>query len=300
MLFLVATLLLAADPAPPPPPPTPPAADDPGFVAAPPGFKGVLVPAPPPPPAAPTPPAAPSPTVPTTMRAIAFPHTVGDDAGKEGTGIAEWVGPGGPQVRIAQRYEQDRDQKLREAQVVIDQVQATFSAVRKAETPEQKIKLKEKLSTLADKPLSDVEALFSAALDIEVRRLKIIGRAVTVAKRDNEAIPRLDAEVIKRILAEMETPAKKQALGNRVAAYRETAHGLAAFLGGQTLEALDLLRKAEAMAPDLAVVHAILGSIYYIVREPTRAIDEWKKAQAIGPKDPDLETAIRELQPKAE
>jgi tetratricopeptide (TPR) repeat protein len=268
--------------------------------AAPAGARAESAPAAAPPVAPATPPAmaSPSPSTPAAAPAddpdlMAFAFSPARTAAQDGSVKLDWPGAGGSQLRISWDALETRNQEVENASMMAAAVMQAVS--RFYETGgANPAAVREKLVAMAGAPLDEARASWLAAVEREGKRLFFVERALSTALREERPITGISADLVRRRMEAIRTGRAAAAVQERVEGYRSLALGLVAYVDGDTFEALDRLKRAARALPDVAVVHAFLGSLHYLFQQPDAATVAWKRALLLDPSNETVRSALRE------
>jgi hypothetical protein len=178
-----------------------------------------------------------------------------------------WDGPGGMQMKLSW----DALDKRNEALAMGDMMaRALVEAVRQFYDTEGGVDpegMKAKLRNMIGGPMEEARLSYLDAVTWEERRLFFIERAILEADAQKVPLPGVDPGLVARRAKAMRSGAMKKAVLAKVDGYRDLALGL---------------------------VHAFLGSIYFLFDQKEAAVVSWRKAFALDPTNQAVAEALKE------
>ncbi len=283
MIALALALALGAakpQPAPKAPPPAKPAAAAPAPAA--------------PAPAEAAPDAAPAADDVVDSDIMGFLSFTNSTASRDGGVKLPWDGPGGAQLKLSWDALDKRNEQLAMgdmmARSLVEAVRMYFDTEGGLD-PES---MRAKLQSLTGAPMEEARAAYLDAVTWEERRIFFVERGIAEAERQNAAIPGIDATLVARRAKAIRNGAVKKALLAQIDGYRDLALGLVAYLDGDNFKALERVRSASSALPDFAVVHAFLGSMYFLFDQKEAAVRAWRRSYELDPTNAAVRTALQE------
>ena len=266
--------------------------------------KGAAAPAPPAaaeakPAEAPPPvePAAPAPVTPLAEETLAFLSSGGATNDSDGSVKLDWPGPGGAQLKLSWDSLDKRNEEVFNAEMLrvalVGAVQSFYDGDGTIDTDG----MRKKLAALLEGPVDEARASYVNAVKAEERRLFFVERAMAEAHAAKEEIPGVDGRLVAKRLAAVKDGRVEKEIVRRVAGYENLGKGLIAYLDGDTFTALKRVKEAADALPDMAVVHALLGSMYALYGQTDAAVTAWKRSLELDPNNKAVREAILQHSP---
>ncbi len=213
-------------------------------------------------------------------------------AGKDGGVKLDWSGPGGAQLKMSWDLLERRNEQIAIGDMMVQslmQVVERFYASGGAEAAAVRARL-EGLSG----SMEEARTSYQAAVDLEGKRLFYVEKAVAAATEAGDALPGVDPELVAKRAAAIKEGRLQKVCDQRLAGYRALALGLMSYIDSDALPALEKMKVAGEALPDVAVVHAYLGSLYYLFQQSDAATAAWKRAADLDPSNETVRTALKE------
>jgi len=211
----------------------------------------------------------------------------------KGTIAGDWDGPGAKDLAAAKECLVMRDKRVKTAQIYIDRLLQAVEEARFAKTDGSKNELRAKILALGKDEVDKARAELLAALEQEKKRLELLAAASTAAAAVKAKIPKLERKAIAKLAGEIAQGKRRAIVDTRIEVYRNISRALGDYLTGDLIGSIDSMRLAERDAPEITIVHVYLGSFYYLVSQPERAMAQWKIALKLDPDNVELREAVR-------
>ncbi len=240
--------------------------------------------------------AAPEPAAdePVDSEIMGFLSFTNSTASRDGGVKLPWDGPGGAQMKLSWDALDKRNEQLSMgdmmARSLVEAVRMYFDTEGGLD-PES---MRTKLTALTGAPMEEARTAYLDAVTWEERRLFFVERAISLADTEHGTIPGIDATLVVRRAKAIRSGAVKKALLAQIDGYRNLALGLVAYLDGDNFRALEKVRSAASALPDFAVVHAFLGSIYFLFDQKDAAVRAWRRSYELDPTNEAVKAALQE------
>ncbi len=225
---------------------------------------------------------------------MSFLFASGSTASQDGGVRLEWSGPGGPQLKMSWELLERRNEQISIGDMMVQSLMQLVTQFYQTSGGSDPQAVREKLAAFAGAPLDEARTAYASAVELEGKRLFYIQKAIGAASEAGEALPGVSADLVERRAAAIKGGRVLAAVEKRMGAYRSLAQGLVAYIDSEPLNALEKMKTAGEGLPDVAVVHAYLGSLYYIFQQSELATASWKRSLAIDPTNETVKTALRE------
>lgn len=229
---------------------------------------------------------------------MAFLSSGGGTNSMDGSVRLDWPGPGGNQLKLSWDSLDKRNEEVQTAEMLrvslVGAVQSFYDGDGTIDVNGMRAKLK----ALLTGPVDEARTAYLAAIKLEERRLFFVERGVAEAAAAKEELPGVDGRLISKRITAIRDGRIAMEVQNRVNGYRSLAVGLLAYLDGDTFGALNNVREASGGLKDVAVVHALLGSLYALYGQTDAAVVSWKKSLELDPTNKAVREAILQHSPK--
>jgi tetratricopeptide (TPR) repeat protein len=244
------------------------------------------------------PPAEASAVQPLDAETMAFLSSNGATNAMDGSIRLDWQGPGGNQLKLSWDALDKRNEEVQTAEMLrISLVGAVQSFYDSDGTIDAK-GMRAKLKGMLQGPIEEARTAYLNAIKPEERRLFFIERAHAEASATNEGVPGVDGRLVAKRLAALRDGRIAAEIGRQVDGYRSLAVGLLAYLDGDTFAALRNVRESAEGLPEIATVHALLGSLYALYGQTDAALLAWRRSLELDPSNKAVREAILQHSPK--
>jgi tetratricopeptide (TPR) repeat protein len=210
----------------------------------------------------------------------------------------DWPGPGGGQLKLSWDSLDKRNEEVFNAEMLrvalVGAVQSFYDGDGTIDVPG----MKRKLAALMAGPVDEARTAYVNAVKLEERRLFFIERGIAEAAAEGSELPGVDRRLINKRMAALKDGRIEKEIVRRVSGYQNLGKGLLAYLDGDTFTALKHVRDAGEALPDMAVVHALLGSLYALYGQTDAAVVSWKKSLELDPTNKAVREAILQHSPR--
>jgi tetratricopeptide (TPR) repeat protein len=243
--------------------------------------------------AAPAPaPAEPAEGAPLDAETMAFLSSSSTTRDKDGSIRLDWSGPGGGQLKLSWDALEKRNEEVFNAEMLRVALLGAVKSFYDGDGTIDVAGTRKKLVALMAGPVDEAKASFLAAVKAEERRLFFVERAIAEARAVGEELPGVDARLVAKRLAALQSGRVEAKVLAQLEAYRNLGVGLIAYLDGDTFNALKRVRDASEGLPDMALVHALLGSLYALYGQTDAAVTSWKRSLELDPSNGAVREAI--------
>ncbi|HSM92329.1 MAG TPA: tetratricopeptide repeat protein [Anaeromyxobacteraceae bacterium] len=229
---------------------------------------------------------------------MAFLASGGATNSVDGSVRLDWPGPGGNQLKLSWDSLDKRNEEVQTAEMLrislVGAVQSFYDGDGTIDTNGMRAKLK----ALLTGPVDEARTAYLNAVKLEERRLFFVERGMAEAAAAKEELPGVDGRLVSKRLTAIRDGRIAAEVQNRVNGYRSLAVGLLAYLDGDTFGALNNVREASGGLKDVAVVHALLGSLYALYGQTDAAVTSWKRSLELDPSNRAVREAILQHSPK--
>ncbi|MGB8933122.1 MAG: tetratricopeptide repeat protein [Anaeromyxobacteraceae bacterium] len=229
---------------------------------------------------------------------MAFLSSGGATNSRDGSVRLDWPGPGGNQLKLSWDSLDKRNEEVQTAEMLRISLVGAVQSFYDGDGTIDVAGMRAKLKALLVGPVDEARTSYMSAIKLEERRLFFVERGVAEAAAAKEELPGVDGRLISKRLTAIRDGRIAMEVQNRVNGYRSLAVGLLAYLDGDTFGALNNVREASGGLKDVAVVHALLGSLYALYGQTDAAVVAWKKSLELDPTNKAVREAILQHSPK--
>jgi tetratricopeptide (TPR) repeat protein len=230
---------------------------------------------------------------------LGFLDSSGTTNSLDGSIKLDWTGPGGDQLKLSWDALDKRNEEVFNAEVLRVSLVGAVQSFYDGDGAIDAEGMKKKLSALLQGPVEEARTAYVAAVKQEERRLFFIERAVAEAARTREQLPGVDGRLVAKRMAALKDGRIEKEMLRRVDGYKNLGGGLLAYLDGDTFSALKQVKEAAEALPHLAVVHALLGSMYALYGQTDAAVTAWKRSLELDPNNKAVREAILQHSPRS-
>jgi len=230
---------------------------------------------------------------------LAFLNSSGATNSMDGSIKLDWPGPGGGQLKLSWDSLDKRNEEVFNAELLRVSLISTVQSFYDGDGAIDAAGMKRKLGALLQGPVEEARTAYVNAVKQEERRLFFVDRAIAEAASAREQLPGVDARLVSKRLAAIQDGRVEKEMRRRVDGYRNLARGLLSYLDGDTFTALKQVKESAEALPDLAVVHALLGSLYALYGQTDAAVTAWKRSLELDPSNKAVREAILQHSPRA-
>lgn len=210
----------------------------------------------------------------------------------------DWPGPGGAQLKLSWDSLDKRNEEVFNAEMLRV---ALISAVQSFYDGDGTIDvagMRRKLAALMEGPVDEARTAYVNAVKLEERRLFFVERAMAEAGAEGSELPGVDRRLVAKRMAALKDGRIEKEIVKQVSGYENLGKGLLSYLDGDTFTALKHVRDAGDALPDMAVAHALLGSLYALYGQTDAAVVAWKRSLELDPSNKAVREAILQHSPK--
>jgi hypothetical protein len=207
----------------------------------------------------------------------------------DGSKPAEWDVPGGAQLRMSLAFLEERNRLFAEADTAGRELLAVVTRFYKSPQERPVREVRDDLLKMG-RALEPVREALRGAIDQEQKRVQWLQKGIQAA---GGPVGGLDPELLKRRAAAIASGKANEAIEARVRGHQALISGLVAYIDGDPLTALEKMKGATRDAPDIALAHAYLGSLYYLFNQPALALTEWRRTLELDPTDQSVRQALQ-------
>jgi hypothetical protein len=207
----------------------------------------------------------------------------------DGSKPAEWDVPGGAQLRMSLAFLEERNRLFAEADTAGRDLLAVVTRFYKSPQERPVREVRDDLLKMG-RALEPVREALRGAIDQEQKRVQWLQKGIQAA---GGPVGGLDPELLKRRATAIASGKANEAIEARVRGHQALISGLVAYIDGDPLTALEKMKGATRDAPDIALAHAYLGSLYYLFNQPALALTEWRRTLELDPTDQSVRQALQ-------
>lgn len=236
--------------------------------------------------------------VPLDAETMAFLNSSGSTNQMDGSVKLDWPGPGGGQLKLSWDALDKRQEEVFNAEMLRVALVGAVQSFYDGDGTIDANGMKRKLAALLQGPVDEARTAYVNAVKQEERRLFFVERAMAEATSAKEQLPGVDGRLVAKRMAGLKDGRIEKEIVRRVGGYKFLASGLLSYLDGDTFTALKNVKEAAEALPDLAVVHALLGSMYALYGQTDAAVTAWKRSLELDPNNKAVREAILQHSPR--
>ncbi len=215
-------------------------------------------------------------------------------ASQDGGVRLDWSGPGGAQLKMSWDLLERRNEQVAIGDMMTQSLMQVVRRFYETSGGNDPGAVRERLQSFSGTPLDEAKAAYVAAVELEGKRLFYVEKAIAAAAEASESLPGVSADLVERRYAALKDGRIAAAVNRRIGGYRSLALGLVAYIDGDALVALEKMKLAGEELPDEPIVHAYLGSLYYLFQQSDRATAAWKRSLELDPTNETVKAALRD------
>jgi tetratricopeptide (TPR) repeat protein len=229
---------------------------------------------------------------------LAFLNSSGATNSMDGAVKLDWPGPGGGQLKLSWDSLDKRNEEVFNAEMLRVALVGAVQAFYDGDGTIDVNGTKKKLAALLQGPVDEARTAYVNAIKQEERRLFFIERAMADAAASKEELPGVNPQLIAKRMAALKDGRIEKEMMRRVNGYRNLGAGLLTYLEGDTFTALKNVKEAAEALPDMAICHALLGSLYALYGQTDAAVISWKRSLELDPNNKAVREAILQHSPR--